>query len=241
MIINNSKKALAAKIRNSGFAWPDSGKWAIQDKDGEVFVCSGISVPVRRMGEVNWEFGEPYRSAGILSLGPNWFQCILSRDEYFHLYPAPDAISPMDFGVVDDFGRRYGSKPTIEQLAAEYRNRKDYAERKQQEAGAAKAEADVKLAELVAAGKAVGLAVSVAAPEPELVITDWRDLQVGDEVEYLEGTLSDYAGVCGVVDSIDRSRLCGDYRITVKFHNGSTRWCSEWRFIRRPAKGGANA
>ena len=54
------------------------------------------------------------------------------------------------------------AKPTIEQLAADYRNAKDYADRKQQEADAAKAGAEAKLAELVAAGKALGLALSVA-------------------------------------------------------------------------------
>ena len=53
-------------------------------------------------------------------------------------------------------------KPTIEQLAADYRNAKDYAERKQQEADAAKADAEAKLAELVAAGKALGLDISIA-------------------------------------------------------------------------------
>ena len=59
------------------------------------------------------------------------------------------------------------TKPTIEQLAADYRNAKDYAERKQQEADAAKADAakadaEAKLAELVAAGKALGLDISIA-------------------------------------------------------------------------------
>lgn len=52
-------------------------------------------------------------------------------------------------------------KPTIEQLAADYRNAKDYAERKQQEADDAKADADARLYELVAAGKALGLVIDV--------------------------------------------------------------------------------
>ena len=46
--------------------------------------------------------------------------------------------------------------PSIEQLAADYRNAKDYAERKQQEADAAKTDVEAKLAELVAIGKALG-------------------------------------------------------------------------------------
>ena len=55
------------------------------------------------------------------------------------------------------------AKPTIEQLAADYRSAKDYADRKQQEADAAKADAGAKLAELVEAGKEHGLLVSPIA------------------------------------------------------------------------------
>ena len=78
------------------------------------------------------------------------------------------------------------NKPTIEQLAADYRNRKDYAERKQQEADAAKADAKAKLAELVAAGEALGLVLGVVGAESgtEQVIIDWRDLRFGDVIWY---------------------------------------------------------
>ena len=74
------------------------------------------------------------------------------------------------------------SKPTIEELAADYRNAKDYAERKQQEADNAKAASNAALGELERAGEALGLLIGIAKPdrEPELVITDWRDLQVND-------------------------------------------------------------
>ena len=51
-------------------------------------------------------------------------------------------------------------KPTIEQLAADYRNAKDYAYRKQQEADAAKADADERLRVLEIAGEAIGLLVT---------------------------------------------------------------------------------
>jgi hypothetical protein len=69
-------------------------------------------------------------------------------------------------------------------LAADYRNTKDYAERKQQEADDAKADAEAKLAELVEAGKAIDIDVSpiTVKKEPDLVITDWRDLQVCDRI-----------------------------------------------------------
>ena len=52
-------------------------------------------------------------------------------------------------------------------------------------ADGAKADADEKLRVLEIAGEAHGLLVTpiTTKQEPELVITDWRDLQVGDEIE----------------------------------------------------------
>jgi len=66
-------------------------------------------------------------------------------------------------------------KPTIEQLAADYRNKLDCANRKQQEADEAKAAADAALGELVAGGQAIGLAVSpiTAKRAPKIVKEGW--------------------------------------------------------------------
>lgn len=71
-------------------------------------------------------------------------------------------------------------KPTIEQLAQDYRNKLDFAKRKQQEADEAKADAKAKLAEMVAAGKAIGLVLSVehevsaiTPALPQLIAGDW--------------------------------------------------------------------
>ena len=226
MKISKSNVALAAKIKSSGFEWPQFGKWATQDRDGEIFISGGDFTPVRMSGEVNWEFDAPYKSAGKVEVGLNWFQCILSREEYFHLYPAPDAegwiehdgkhepeISTSGLTIwckwsdgleqsheanmvdwIDDSDVRvvayrlhkpekykpefcesvmrpspepdeqvWTNPPTIEQLASDYRNAKDYAERKQQGADDAKADADEKLKALEFAGEALGLKVSPIA------------------------------------------------------------------------------
>ena len=122
------------------------------------------------------------------------------------------------------------AKPTIEQLAADYRNAKDYAERKQQEADDAKADAEVKLKALELAGEALGLLVSpiTAKQEPELVITDWRDLQAGDVIS-VSGKWwepdSEYT-----VDENDGSR---DAPIRVGGYWALIGECS-FKFIRRP-------
>ena len=129
------------------------------------------------------------------------------------------------------------AKPTIEHLAKDYRNAKGYADRKQQEADAAKADAEAKLAELVAAGKALGLVLSVvgAAPEPEMVITDWRDLQVNDVI--FVGEYDGYESGEYVVVWLEDSDYDGDYAVIVVGIDGIERCMDtamEWRFIRRP-------
>ena len=122
--------------------------------------------------------------------------------------------------------------PSIEQLAADYRNAKDYAERKREEADDARADAEAKLAELVAAGEALGLVVSVAGAEPELVINDWRDLQVGDVVELI----SFQGGSARVGDIGKISKLFDNGYLHVDFpsQSGYSVDHSHIKFIRRP-------
>ena len=117
------------------------------------------------------------------------------------------------------------AKPTIEQLAADYRSAKDYAERKQQEA-----DADAKLKVLELAGEDIGLLLSpiTEKQELELVITDWRDLQAGDVIS-VSGKWwepdSEYT-----VDENDGSR---DAPIRVGDYWAFIGECS-FKFIRRP-------
>jgi hypothetical protein len=286
MKISNSKKQLAKIIHENG-GWRD-GEFAAQDGDGGVGVYeikpewNSLAKYWWRGAWVEWFLANKIK---------NHHQTVLSRAEYFHLYPAPDANGwiewnggecPVDGNEIidirypesrEEFGakakfRRWNharnkgdiiayrlhkpeksleelcgevkeenkhehveAKPTIEQLAADYRNAKDYADRKQQEADAAKADAEAKLAELVAAGKALGLALSVtgAESEPELAIIDWRDLRVGDEVECVS-----YEGEhrFGSVEDIDKFSM--SQQVYVRHANGSASWPTHWRFIRRP-------
>lgn len=158
MEISNSKKQLAEIIHENG-GWRDGAESAAQCSNGEVSFWHDIAT--RPPGE-DWcgsYLGACYDIEFTGVKLPNWHQTILSRDEYLHLYPAPVKVvvenkTTCHLTVTD--------KPTIEQLAADYRNLKDYAYRKQQEADAAKADADAKLAALVAAGTALGLDISIA-------------------------------------------------------------------------------
>lgn len=188
MKISNSKKQLA-KIINENGGWREGAEFSAQDSSRDQYpgrVCFYRRPPTLRKGSTRWldggrgVVGNSESCITEVNVLSNWHQTILSRDEYFYLYPAPAKAvveSPEQRAKLAEI-----YKPSIEQLAAEYRNAKDYAGRKQQEADAAKADAEAKLAAYVAAaGSAVGLVLSVGVPE--LVITDWRDLQVGDEIE----------------------------------------------------------
>lgn len=305
MKISKSKQELARIISENG-GWPDSAEYSAQDGgDGQVsFYKAGL--PAYNKESKTWDAPGScvhiYKSriigGGIIK---NFHQTILSRAEFFHLYPAPDAdgwiewnggecpapkevlvvvkmrdgelwsggdprpAGRLGWGHVDDISdiiayrlhkqeqaksvgasaigvtdSRAEAKPSIEKLTSSYRNAKDYAERKQQEADAAKADADSKLAELVAAGRAIGLDVSpVAAPvEPELVINDWRDLQVGDEIEVTSvhsKSNSKYALVIGRPSKVVCVGDPGWQMLRVKTDVGNEELLIDgFKFIRRP-------
>lgn len=231
MKISNSKKQLAKIIHENG-GWRDGAEFAAQGGNhGHVGFARVAPVRNGKVWDMTRGFAGKFLADEIL---PNWHQTVLSRDEYLHLYPAPETVKVMVENETTCC-LTVADKPTIEQLAADYHNRKDYAARKQQEADDAKSDAEVKRAALVAAGKALGLVLSVAGAEPELVITDLRDLRVGDEVE------ANYRGIERVVGSVLKIDI-GDKNQPVFVSDGKKSvWATEWKFIRRPAKGDANA
>ena len=164
MKISKSKQELARIISENG-GWRN-GEFAAQDGDGGV---GGYGTkPEWSLLSRYWR-NEAWGEWFLVNKIKNHHQTVLSRAEYFHLYPAADAKPEFCESVMGSIPEPI-AKPTIEQLAADYRNRKDYAERKQQEADAAKADVEAKLTELVAAGKAIGLLVSPIATHNNKVI-----------------------------------------------------------------------
>lgn len=307
MKISNSKQELARIISENG-GWRDGSEFAAQDGDGAGSIDFFKSKPRYDKDDKYWkgecDLDERINRSDVTI--KNFHQTILSREEYFHLYPAPDADGwieweggecPVRFGELIDVRYRDGhvqlgcraesrcdtelyatthwgnsggaadiiayrlhkpgqakpefcesvmrsipepeTKPSIEQLASDHRNLKDYAERKQKEADDAKADAEAKLAELVAAGEGIGLVLSVAAPEPELVITDWRDLRVGDVIE-LTGSVNpcwkEHSGSEMTVKEVFRDQGDNDDQVDLIGESGcwSLGGNTTWRFIRRP-------
>ena len=289
MKISKSKQELASIISENG-GWRGGSRFYISNRDGAVLRCESKPSYSTKKGWLS--------ATGILRQAElefplaNWHQTILSREEYFHLYPSPDtdgwiewkggAANHVKFGELVDVKLANGEvlnrvsansgaewrhcwgdtniiayrlhkpdqakpefcdsvmrsipepsdKPTIEQLAADYQNARDYAERKQQEADDAKADADEKLRVLELAGEAIGLLVSpiTEKQEPELVI----GVQVGDEVECVESNIKrdKYNGMVGRLHTIDESDTSTPY--LVDFGNEARIWCHEVKFIRRP-------
>lgn len=125
------------------------------------------------------------------------------------------------------------ANPTIEQLAADYRNAKDYADRKQDEADKASMESDAALSQLEDAIVAIGFVITPLAAtekEPELVAA----VEVGDQVECVESNIKrdKYNGMVGRLRTIDESDTSTPY--LVDFGGDAKIWCHEVKFIRRP-------
>jgi len=125
-------------------------------------------------------------------------------------------------------------KPTIEQLAQDYRNAKDYALRLQKEAGEAAVKAESFAVEIRKKILELQELIGISKPEsePELVIADWRDLRVGDVVECVRANCSPdkFNGMTGEVIAIDYS--CDGQPVKVLL-GGHEIWCYEVKFISR--------
>ena len=155
MKISNSKKQLAKIIHENG-GWRDGAEFAAQGGNhGHVGFASVAPVRNGKVWDMTRGFAGKFLADEIL---PNWHQTILSRDEYFHLYPALGELC----GKVTEENRHepvWTNPPSIEQLAADYRNAKDYADRKQQEADDAKDGADARLKALEIAAEDLGFKI----------------------------------------------------------------------------------
>ena len=129
MKISKSKQELARIISENG-GWQEHSEWATQDKSG-VFGCNSVVLfeggdkPEIKAGYTEWMCRDVYESDSNIckhvcnanKLVKNWHQTILSRAEYFHLYPDPDADGwiewnggecPVSKGVIIDVKYRDG-------------------------------------------------------------------------------------------------------------------------------------
>jgi hypothetical protein len=168
-------------------------------------------------------------------LSPNWHQTILSREEYFSAYPV-DACEAVDAELTAE-DLALTNTPTIEQLAADYRTKHEVAISKQKEANEASDAAYAAFIALEKAMDALGFSIQVIAEPVQPTITDWRDLRVGDVIEYVDGDIKRKIGMSGPVIDFARDATDGMY-VQMRCDDGSDSglisWPKKWRFIRRP-------
>ena len=166
MKIGKCKKELARIISEHG-GWRN-GEFAAQDGDGSV---GGYDVKPEwnSLGKYWWR--EAWGEWFVANKIKNHHQTVLSRAEYFHLYPAPGAKPEFCESVMRTIPGPE-AKPAIEQLLQDWRDADDYAKRKQAEADEAAAMRDERWQAVQdragEVGVTVGLCESLAA-EPEQV------------------------------------------------------------------------
>ena len=118
--------------------------------------------------------------------------------------------------------------PSIEQLTADYHAKAAEADRLQSVADEALKAADDALLAIERAGELLGLVISIDTKPAQPIITDWRDLRVGDVVECVDYE-SDKNGVIIGIDHEDEEQP-----IKVNRYMSGVAWPFSWRFIRRP-------
>ena len=234
------KKHLIELMIEADVKWPDGAKYAAQDKDT-------MRVRFYRIGKPFHDFGVDYWNSfcgslinGVMvklpELCSNWHQTIVTREQYVEARAAAGNVSEPAVDEVE-----WHNPPSIEQLTANYHAKTAEADRLQSVADEALKAADDALLALEKAGELIGLVISIDTKpkhvEPPVepvqpVITDWRDLRVGDVVEYVRGTIRRHDGKQGYVCEIDESD--NRNRVRVMFGEDDRSWCSKWRFIRRP-------
>ena len=237
------KKHLIELMIEAGVEWPEGAEYAAQDKSTkEVHFYKGARPHLSKVNPCAWYdcsdclwMGDLV-SVSIESLCRNWHQTIVTREQYAEAVAANVGEPPVD-------AVECHNQPSIEQLTSDYRAKAAEADRLQSVADEALKAADGALLALERAGEHLGLVTSIDTKpkqeyppvEPEQpVITDWRDLRVGDVVEYVNGTVGTREGKQGEICEIDESDHHNRVRVMFNKNEDERFWCSKWRFIRRP-------
>ena len=223
------KKHLIELMIEAGVKWPEGAEYAAQDKrDNKVYFFK-IKPKVLTGDEHFCAPGGAMGNSHLLpSLCRNWHQTIVTREQYAEAVAAN--VSDQAVDAVDAV--EWHNPPSIEQLTADYHAKAAEADSLQSVADEALKAADDALLALEKAGELIGLVISIDTKPAQPIITDWRDLQVGDVV-WWEGDSNHNCGEYTVkgIESEDYDGCCS-------IHLACGEWidieAEEWRFIRRP-------
>ena len=221
------KKHLIELMIEAGVEWPEGAEYAAQDKD-----CQKVhfyKTKPLKSGDTYWNASGCIAYSGIEldSLCRNWHQTIVTREQYAEAVAAN--VSDQAVDAVDAV--EWHNPPSIDQLTADYHAKAAEADSLQSVADEALKAADDALLALEKAGELIGLVISIDTKPKQVeqpVITDWRDLQVGDVVECVDYE-SDKNGVIIGIDHEDEEQP-----IKVNRYMSGVAWPFSWRFIRRP-------
>ena len=234
------KKHLIELMIEADVKWPEGAEYAAQDKkdnrvhfykDGKPLLCGG------------WlEWVEDYECTfigdehGVLlpSLCRNWNKTVVTREQY------AEALAANVSDQAED-AAEWHNPPSIEQLTADYHAKAAEADRLQSVADEALKAADDALLALERAGELIGLVISIdtkpkQAEQPaepaQPIITDWRDLRVGDVIWW--GGDARHASGEYIVERVEPADYKGDCTIFLSAKEWVNVSDEEWRFIRRP-------
>ena len=204
IVINNHHQTILSR-EEYYHAYPkaDADGW-IEWKGGDTPVNHHVIVDVKylngtnefgfKAGGYDWDWG----SGGGLTIvayrlhkpevKPEFCESVMRSipEPESHEKLSPEAIEDAKFALMSESIEESKRKPTIEQLAQDYRNAKDYADRLQKEAGEAAVKAEEFAVEIRKKILELQELIGISKPEsePELVITNWRDLRVDDVIWY---------------------------------------------------------
>ena len=241
------KKHLIELMIEAGVKWQEGAEYAAQDKrDGKLYFFK--MKPRVRHGDEHFcapggSMGYPY---SLPSLCRNWHETIVTREQYAEALAAIGGKTNQvreSEGVPDSqtaaqlYSGVAGVMPSesIEQLTADYHAKAAEADRLQAVANEALKAADDALLALEKAGELIGLVISIDTKPAQVeqpVITDWRDLQVGDVV-WWEGSARIDSGEY-TVERVEHADYTGDYTIFLSVKDWVDVSNEEWSFIRRP-------
>ena len=229
------KKHLIELMIEAGVEWPEGEEYAAQDnRDLYVWFYSekpkleGVNKG-KWTSDVNYENGRKcciVDGEKLNEICRNWHQTIVTREQYAEALAAAGNVSDQVVDTVDAV--EWHNPPSIEQLTSDYYAKAAEADSLQSVADEALKAADDALLALERAGEMIGLVISIDTKPAQPIITDWRDLRVGDVVECVDYE-SDKNGVIIGIDYEDEEQP-----IKVNRYRAGVAWPFSWRFVRRP-------
>lgn len=129
-MLTKSKQWLADAIHNSGKGWPDGAQWAVQGGETGNICFAKSEKPVR---DGSWWVAADCGFANMPEVKghkpqPNWHQTVLSRDEYFSVYPEVEKPAP----VCESVERTIPMQSTLDTLVRRWQDARTATQQAQQ-------------------------------------------------------------------------------------------------------------